>query len=310
MRLHNTPRSLGRIAALAAVIAVGFSVQQALSAPPSAPSSVITIDPARILDTRVPVGVPTAAPVGPGATITVQVTGVGGVPASATGVIVTLTATASTSNTFVTATPTGTPRATTSVLNVATGQSIANTVTMSLGTNGRIDLYNNSGTVDLVADVSGYLLPAAAGGGPGTVVTESIELTAYSGTGTGLGAPSNLGCVDLANTGELFLDVPLPHGAAIQKVDFHWYDNDQANFTMVLFEINSNTNPTTNGTLSNSQTATTGAVGYGVSTITPTGADKVGDAIRYYIDAFTLGQVTLNGVHAFCGATVTYQMVV
>ena len=77
---------------LAPADTAAFGVQTALTAGPSAPSTIVTTDPARILDTRIPIGVPTATPVGPNSTITVQVTGVGGVPANATGVVVTLTA--------------------------------------------------------------------------------------------------------------------------------------------------------------------------------------------------------------------------
>ncbi|MBI5088246.1 MAG: hypothetical protein HZB15_05140, partial [Actinobacteria bacterium] len=117
-----------RFLAVAALVTGAFGVQTALTAGPSAPSSVVTMDPARILDTREPLGVPTKAPVAANSTITVQVAGVQGVPMNATGVIVTLTAVDATVPTFITATPTGTPRGTTSVLNPGDALAIANTV--------------------------------------------------------------------------------------------------------------------------------------------------------------------------------------
>ena len=306
----NIRRSLGRVAAGAVLLTATFGVQSALTAPPSPPSSVITVDPARILDTRQPTGVPAIAPVGPAGSITVQVTGVGGVPANATGVIVTLTGTGATTATFVTATPTGTPRSTTSVLNVTPGQDIANTVTMALGTGGKIDLYNNAGKIDLVADVTGYLLPGAPGAP--RVETTTIDVGAYSAAGRNIGLPLNFGCVDLATTGELFVDIPLPYGAAVQKVDFRYYDTGLGNMIMVLFEVDTPSSgiPTTSGTLSGSQTASTGTSGYGVATITPTGGDQVSDSVRYYIDAFTLGPGGAGTFHYFCGANVTYARIV
>lgn len=225
------------------------------------------------------------------------------------GVHIVNTGTGATTATFVTATPTGTPRSTTSVLNVTPGQDIADTVTMALGTGGKIDLYNNAGKIDLVADVTGYLLPAGAAAPH--VETTTIDVGAYSGAGRLLGQPQNFGCVDLATAGEIFLDVPLPYGAAVQKVDFRYYDTGIGNMTMLLFEVDTPASgiPTTSGTLSGSQAASTGSSGYGVATITPTGGDQVSDSVRYYIDAFTLGPGP-SAVHYFFGANVTYARIV
>jgi len=280
-----------------------LGVQSASTAPASAPSTIVTVDPARILDTREPIGVPAAGPLGPDSSITIQVAGVGGVPAEATGVIVTLTATGGTADTFITATPTGTPRATTSVLNPGVSKAIANTITIGLGDNGRIDLYNKFGNVHLIADVTGYLVPKSP-----AIETGAIELTAYSAIArAAIGPVRNDGCVDLGAGGEVVLDIPLEHGMAITSFTFHYFDNDPANMTFVLFEIDDvNGAKTTNGTLSDSQTASTGAVGYGKATVNPVGADKVSSTVRYVADAFTLGKFNAGTVHAFCGATVNW----
>jgi hypothetical protein len=299
-------------AAALALILTAFGVQAGLSAPPSAPSSIVTLDPARILDTRIATGVPTATPVGPASSITLQVTGAGGVPANATGVVLTITGTNATTNTFVTATPTGTPRSTTSILNVTRGVDIANTVTMAVGTNGQIDLFNNAGTIDLVADVTGYLLPAGTGSSTPHVVTTTLEFNAFSGTGRNLGFPDLAdGCVNLGATGELYLDIPLPRGAAVSKVDFRYFDNDIANQTFVLYEIDQQpfAPPTPGATLGDSQTQSTGSSGYGVASITPTGADQVSGTVRYQILALSLG-VTGGNQEKFCGASVEYKMLV
>lgn len=305
-------RRAGRILAVAAVAVLAIGVQTAVTAPASAPSSVVTVDPARILDTREPIGVPAAAAVGPDSSITVQVAGVGGVPTDATGVVLTLTATEATADTFITATPTGTPRATTSVLNPGVGKAIANTITIALGSGGRIDLYNRFGDVHLIADVAGYLVPQSSVPVTPKVVNGAIELTGYSAiVRSPIGAVSNFGCVDLGNTGELALDVPLEHGSVVTSVTFHYYDSDIAEMTFVLFEVNDVANSsTTSGTLSNSQTESNISTGYGRATITPTGADKVSADVRYVISVYTLGQASPAGEHYFCGATVNYARVV
>lgn len=301
-------RSLVRALAVAGLATAVFGVQTALTAAPSVPSSVVTVDPARILDTRQPLGVPTKAPVGANSSITLQVTGAGGVPANATGVIMTLTAVDATLPTYITATPTGTTRSETSVLNPNGPGAIANTITVALGTNGRIDLYNLTGTVNLVADVTGYLLPAGA---TGQVVSRSIELTAYGASTINAGAPDGVGCIDLANTGEVLIDVPLPHGAAVQSVTFRWFDNDSANMTMVISEIDGGGfTALTSGNVVGGQTASTGSSGFGSSSVSITGGDAVSANVRYVIDAFTLGQLSVNTFHRFCGATVTYLQVV
>ena len=294
---------LTRILAVVGLATLTLGVQSASTAAPSVPSTIITIDPARILDTREPIGVPAAAPVGPDSSITVQVTGVGGVPDNATGVILTLTATEGTADTFITATPTGTPRAATSVLNPGVSKAIANTITIGLGANGRIDLYNKAGNVHLVADVTGYLVPKSP-----AIETGSLELTAYSATvRSPVGQIRNDGCIDLGTSGEVVLDIPLEHGKAITSFTFHYIDTDPANMTFVLFEIDDfNGARKTDGTLANSQTASTGAFGLGSATVNPTGADKVSSTVRYVATAFTLGKSNAGTTHAFCGVTVNW----
>lgn len=289
-----------RILAVVGLATLTLGVQSASTAPASAPSTIVTVDPARILDTREPIGVPAAGAVGPDTSITVQVAGVGGVPIGATGVVLTLTAAEGTADTFISATPTGTPRATTSVLNPGVSKAIANTITIGLGDNGRIDLYNRFGQVHLIADVTGYLMPKSP-----AIETGAIELTAYSAIARSpIGPVLNDGCVDLGTSGEVVLDVPLQHGMAITSFTFHYFDNDPANMTFVLFEIDDlNGGKTTSSTLFDSQTASTGSAGYGKATVTPGGADKVSSTVRYVADAFTLGN---QGVHAFCGATVNW----
>jgi hypothetical protein len=140
---------------------------RAETAPVGAPSVVVPVTPFRLLDTRTGVGAGGRKdPLGPDSTITVQVAGVGVIPADATGVVLNVTANAATSAGYVTATPTGSPRADTSVLNLTPGQDLPNMITTTLGDGGRVDLYNFTGSVHLIADVAGYLLPVGAASGP------------------------------------------------------------------------------------------------------------------------------------------------
>lgn len=99
------------------------------------------------------------SPIGPDATIDLQVAGEGGVPS--TGVVavaMNLTSTLADSMSFITAYPTGTARPTTSNLNVAPGIDTPNQVIVGLGTDGKVSLYNEAGNGHLVADVTGYFL--------------------------------------------------------------------------------------------------------------------------------------------------------
>jgi hypothetical protein len=54
--------------------------------------------------------------------------------------------------------PTGVTRPTASNLNFPAGRTEANSVTVKLGTNGQVDIYNNAGSTNVIADVSGYFV--------------------------------------------------------------------------------------------------------------------------------------------------------
>jgi uncharacterized protein (DUF1501 family) len=112
------------------------------------------VRPARILDTRNAIAALGA--VGPGNPLALQVAGAGGVPADATAVVMNVTATETTANTYVTIHPAGEGRPHTSNLNVEAGGTIANLVVVKLGTNGQVVLHNEFGATHLIADVLGY----------------------------------------------------------------------------------------------------------------------------------------------------------
>jgi hypothetical protein len=109
--------------------------------------------PKRVLDTR------SGSPVGAGGTVTVNLSRE--VPANATAVTINLTGVGATTGTFVSAWPTGQPRPNVSNLNLANANATPNLVTVKLGTNRSVDLYNNTGSVHLLADLAGYYGPGS-----------------------------------------------------------------------------------------------------------------------------------------------------
>ncbi|MCA1657211.1 MAG: hypothetical protein LC713_05820, partial [Actinobacteria bacterium] len=114
------------------------------------------LSPARILDTRVGIG-GISTPVGPGASVDVQVSGQGGVPASGvSAVVMNVTVTQPTGNGFLTLSPTGTPRPNASNLNFTVGENIPNLVVVKLGTGGRVNLFNSAGSTHVIFDVAGW----------------------------------------------------------------------------------------------------------------------------------------------------------
>ncbi|SDC74832.1 RCC1 domain-containing protein [Actinokineospora iranica] len=123
-------------------------------APPVARASAFNgMAPERVLDTRIGNGAP-ARPVDGGQSITLDLSGK--VPASATAVVLNVTATEPTAWTFVTVFPRGTARTSASNLNVSPGETRPNLVTVALGAGRSVDLYNNAGRVHLVADLAGF----------------------------------------------------------------------------------------------------------------------------------------------------------
>jgi hypothetical protein len=117
--------------------------------------------PVRICDTR-PTSLSgltdacTGHTVGPAGSLTIPVAGVGGVPSSATGVVVNLTVTGTTAGSFLAAYPAGGSVPSSSDLNWHAGETVANMVVVKLGSSGEIDVFNNAGSVNVIVDVVGW----------------------------------------------------------------------------------------------------------------------------------------------------------
>ncbi|MFE2127222.1 hypothetical protein [Streptomyces amritsarensis] len=160
-------------------------------------SALNPITPARFLDTRDGTGA-TKQRVGPGGVVTLQVAGVKGVPASGvTAVVMNVTAVQPTEAGHVTVYPNGQAAPGVSNLNFRPGQIVPNLVTVPV-VNGKVDLRNNSGSVDLIADVTGYY---AAEGSAFSAAGPVRLLDTRNGTGARAGAVGPGGSVSLQVTG-------------------------------------------------------------------------------------------------------------
>ncbi|MGW2871512.1 right-handed parallel beta-helix repeat-containing protein [Kitasatospora sp. NPDC001225] len=113
--------------------------------------------PTRLLDTRAPIGVPSAQAVPAWGTVDLPVTGVAGVPAEGvTAVTLNVTVTEPGADGHLTVYPHGDAAPNSSNLNWVAGRTIPNLVTVPV-TDGKVSFYNASGgTVQLIADLAGY----------------------------------------------------------------------------------------------------------------------------------------------------------
>ena len=161
-----------RWAAIGAAVAVTFGAGglAAVNAASSVPSSIVTIDPVRILDTRTDVGLP--GPFVSAVSQKLQVTGAA-VPAGATGVLLNVTVASPMADGFVSVRPgdaTGAPS--TSSLNFVAGDVVPNSVQVGIPTTGAnagqiditYDAFGQTGpTTEVLIDVVGYLIAGGAG---------------------------------------------------------------------------------------------------------------------------------------------------
>ncbi len=111
------------------------------------------VSPQRLLDTRNQGGALT-----PQETLRVSLGGVGPIPSLVSALVVNVTATDTTAAGFLTVTP-APSLPTTSDLNWARGQTVANSDIATLGSTGQLALYNAAGTAQAIIDVFGYFMP-------------------------------------------------------------------------------------------------------------------------------------------------------
>jgi len=152
------------------------------------PGGFVPVVPARVLDTRTGNGA--SGPVGPNATVHVQIAGRGGVPSSGvSAVALNVTETDARRSGYVTVYPDGTGKPVSSNLNYPQGDTRANLVVVKLGSSGRLAFTNTSlGSVHLIADVSGYYLSGTPSA-PGAYVALNASRVLDTRTGNGASGP-------------------------------------------------------------------------------------------------------------------------
>lgn len=164
---------------VSADIAVDVSGYYVGGTPTAAGTFTAAATPTRILDTRAdhhvgqtPGGAVPVAQTDSTAPLDLQVVGQGGVPASATSVVMNVTVVGPSDDGWLTAYPGGAATPTASNLNFYRGETIPNLVTVKVGAGGDVDLAlatypNPSVSADLVVDVAGWY-SGGNGTDPGT----------------------------------------------------------------------------------------------------------------------------------------------
>ena len=158
-----TNGALRRLVIGGIVGSVVLSGLMTVTASASVPHVVITdafsaVTPTRILDTRTGLGEGgTPAKVGAGQSLTLHVAGVAGVASNVDAVVMNVTAVAPSVATYVSVYPADlSSPPTVSNINVAARRVVPNLVTVQVDGAGDVKLYNSAGTVDLLADVTGF----------------------------------------------------------------------------------------------------------------------------------------------------------
>lgn len=168
------------------------------------------LNPARILDTRNGNG-GYKVPIKANSEIVLTVNGRGGVPASnVSAVALNVAVTGTQKPGFLTIYPSGTSRPTTSNINfMNAGQTIANSATVKVGTDGKLRIFNgSSGTTHVIVDVSGYFTTKNGPNGLRYLNRELRVLDTRQKLGAKAAIPAN---------GEIVLSVK----AALEKFEKH-----------------------------------------------------------------------------------------
>ncbi|WP_127361580.1 hypothetical protein [Actinacidiphila soli] len=135
----------------------GYVVSDPTTSQGALGSPYFPVTPTRVLDTRNGTGAPPGA-LGAKSKLSVKVAGRGGIPAGAKAVLVNLTGVKPTTSTWLSVYADGSALPGSSTLNLAVGATRANLALVPVGSDGSIDIYNNSGTISVVADIEGYYI--------------------------------------------------------------------------------------------------------------------------------------------------------
>ena len=167
------------IAALGCVMALGTSggVADIGAQPIPAEGAVaftggvyVPVTPVRVMDTRTGLG-GTSGPLGSHDLVLS-----GSIPSDAIAVTLNVTVTNATEQSYVTVQPSGEDPSLVSSVNFGPGQTVANLVTVKLGTGGKVDIATAVGSTDVVADLVGYYDDGALASGNRFVPVEPSRL--------------------------------------------------------------------------------------------------------------------------------------
>ena len=224
------------------------------------PSTYHPLTPARILDSRDGTG-GLAGPFRSHVARTFQVTGKGGVPASAVAVTGNLTVTGQTGLGYLFIGPVAQNNPTSSSLNFPTRDNRANGVTVALGTGGKLSItYVSSragATTAVIFDVSGYFTPDASGAtyhpltparildsrdgtgglaGPfGSHVARTFQVTGKGGVPAGaVAVTGNLTVTGQTGLGYLFIGPVAQNNPTSSSLNFPTRDNRANGVTIAL----------------------------------------------------------------------------
>lgn len=157
---------------------------------PSTGGLFVPVTPVRVCDTRASqpanqcnANGTASGTLGAGTTKVVNVGSTFGVPAGATGVVLNVTATTTSTASYFDVYADGAAVPFASSLNWAAGQTISNRVFTAVSSAGNVDVFNAYGTADVVIDLTGYFSPTVEGGGFFPVTPTRICDTRPAGPG-------------------------------------------------------------------------------------------------------------------------------
>ena len=156
--LHYTYKTPGTRTITATVTDAGGNQQVVSQSYTTTGGFYTPVTPVRVLDTRKAIGVSTETPVAADGVVKLKVAGVQGLPATGvTAVALNVTATDATKLGYIVAYPDGGALPDVSNVDFTANQNVANTVIVEVGSDGYVDLANeSSGTTDILADLQGY----------------------------------------------------------------------------------------------------------------------------------------------------------
>ncbi len=244
-------------------------------------SQLAPLPPARLLDTRGPVGghpgvVPSTA------TVAVDVFGAGGVPAGSTptAVVVNLTSTGAAGEGFLVAYACDAPRPSTSNLNTGAGRDVAAHAVVAVSADGHVCIYSNVNT-HVIVDITGWyraVLPPAPVPPAATTTTTKAPATSAPATTTPTTAPVGRAAPAPGTDGRLVPTTPV-----------RLLDSRAAGASAIVGGTSVAIDPVADGHLGNVTPATvvvnvtaTDAVAGGFLTVYPCGGDvPLASAVNY-----------------------------